>query len=153
MRLEEVAEQNKILSNQTNDELAKLREDILSAMKGIQLNRDESKSRSSNETANPYLLDIHNTLLAMVDATTTISKQSIILRKLRFNDMYTREDAIEKAHAKTFRWLLCDPDSDSNSDTSSQMSETESLQNDQDQDTQPRIMEQTNRRKSMRRHL
>ncbi|KAF2228710.1 hypothetical protein EV356DRAFT_537856 [Viridothelium virens] len=139
--LQQSMKTNEASALQSRKELQELRGKVLALVKKLRLDEVENQVGPEN-TIEPVrmpgarrasLVEVHNMLLRVTQVTATISREDWILNKLSFDEMHDRELSIEDAHAKTFRWLLCDP-SDENPDkdardekTSSKVPKTEAL--------------------------
>ncbi len=98
--------------------MGKLKGEILQGVELLLQSYNRNNLQASSEHPTKTLTDIRVALSGMAEVTTVIAKEDWVLKKLRFDSMYLREDSIEDAHAETFKWLLQDPNEDSKSITS-----------------------------------
>ena len=87
--------------------------DILQGVELLLQSYNRNDARASLEHPAKTLKDIRIALSDVAEATTTIAREDRVLKKLKFDSMYSREDSIENAHFQTFKWLLQDPNDDS----------------------------------------
>jgi hypothetical protein len=90
-----------------------LKGDILQGVELLLQSYNRNNARASLERPAKTLKDIRIALSEVAEATITIAKEDWVLKKLKFDSMYSREDSIEDAHFQTFKWLLQDPNDDS----------------------------------------
>jgi hypothetical protein len=116
--LEKIAQHDDTSAKQTREELGKLKGEILQGVELLLQSYNRNDLQASSEHPTKTLTDIRVALSGMAEVTTVIAKEDWVLKKLRFDSMYLRENSIEDAHTETFKWLLQDPNEDLKSITS-----------------------------------
>jgi hypothetical protein len=108
--------------------LQALRKELLTLSQTVeQCNQDVSDKLQDQEDATKKMTEI----ISSISATRAkIEKEDWILGKLKFPGMRRRENAIEPAHAGTYRWLLYPPAEADKSPSSSPHSSVDSLDKD-----------------------
>ncbi|KAJ8125350.1 hypothetical protein O1611_g8290 [Lasiodiplodia mahajangana] len=92
-KLDHLQDELRQLRDSRSDELTKLRSDLLEA---IQMHERQSVRRSTDK--------IGTLLSELRDIVKTSTPEVAILTQLRFNDIYSREDAIKDPTKGTFKW-------------------------------------------------
>jgi len=118
------------------EQLTSLRNQVLDAVEKT-ISQNEKLESSQDQSEQLQLIkEVRTTLDTLIESFAPPTPEMRILRQIYFRSIYSREDAMEKAHNGTFEWILREESTIAGKDSDSEETEDEETEEDEDSDTE-----------------
>lgn len=107
--LEALTQEQAQYAQTTRSEIRQMKTDITAAIHEAQLRQSGNSSDISPDQLST-LSSVQKSLAKLVEATQVVAQEDVVLQRLWFPELGSRERAIEMPHKNTFRWLLYESD-------------------------------------------
>jgi hypothetical protein len=101
----------------TRDQIQRARDEIVrcveSEIQSSKLVNAKTASTSPSLIPSQALVDIQTRLDKLTSYLDSVSREDAILERLWFDQIWRRETTVDEPHARTYRWMLYDPEDDS----------------------------------------
>lgn len=107
--LEALTQEQAQYAQTTRSEIRQIKTDITAAIHEAQLRQSGYRSDISPDQLS-ILSSVQKSLARLVEATQVVAQEDVVLQRLWFPELGSRERTIEMPHKNTFRWLLYESD-------------------------------------------